>query len=226
MGLDGAELVMEVEDRFGITISDDEAVSIRTVGNVLVLINARIAAAQHVNCPSLGAFLQIRKLTRETLGQPFLRLRPSTSIASVVPVHRRHQLWRALTELYGTSPPLLRRPKLMRYALAAVSAIALLLGVLTATIDATILPLALLAAAAFIIMLQLATAPFPTEPPKTFATFGDASRRLVGLSMATQPMLTETEVLAAVRTLCGQILGVDADKVVPSARFVEDLGMC
>ena len=38
MGLDGVELVMEVEDRFGITIRNDEAVGIVTVSDLLTLI--------------------------------------------------------------------------------------------------------------------------------------------------------------------------------------------
>ena len=123
---------------------------------------------------------------------------------------------RTLTELYGASPPLLRRPKLMRHTLVVISTIAILFGTLTATIDITILPLGLLGAGAFIIVLQLITAPFHTEPPKTFATLGDASRRLVGLTIAMQPVQTEAEVLAAVQQICAELLDLARIKSCPT----------
>jgi acyl carrier protein len=37
MGLDAIEIILEVEDRFGITISDAESEQIRTVGDLAAL---------------------------------------------------------------------------------------------------------------------------------------------------------------------------------------------
>src|SRR6188768_2088303 len=101
MGLDAVDIVIEVEGHFGITIRDDEAENIRTVSDLLSIINRRIAAARHAACPNLPAFLRIRTLTREFIGQPSLRLRPSTEIASVMPANRRKQFWCILRDLYG-----------------------------------------------------------------------------------------------------------------------------
>ena len=50
MGLDGVEIVMDVEDHFGITIADGEAEQIRTVGELLALIQARLDAAAAATC--------------------------------------------------------------------------------------------------------------------------------------------------------------------------------
>ncbi|MCC7086586.1 MAG: acyl carrier protein [Pirellulales bacterium] len=225
MGLDGIEIIMEVEDRFGITISDNEAQSLLTVGNLLHLINSRIATAHNARCPSLAAFLRIRQITRECLEQPGLRIRPSTAIAAVVPLHRRAQLWRALGDVNGTSPPFLRRPKLLRYALVAVAAVAIMLGLSTATFEPAMVPLGLFAAGIFIVALYVTTSLFRVVPPTKFSTFGDATRRLVGLSSATEPTFTETDVLQHVRQICVEILGVKAADVVPTARFVQDLGL-
>ncbi len=45
MGLDAVEIVMDVEDRFGITIQNAEAERVRTVGELVALIHDRIVAA-------------------------------------------------------------------------------------------------------------------------------------------------------------------------------------
>jgi acyl carrier protein len=225
MGLDAVDIVIEVEGRFGITIRDDEAENIRSVSDLLSIINMRIAAARHAACPNLSAFLRIRTLTREFIGQPSLRLRPSTEIASVMPANRRKQFWCLLRDLYGSAPPPLRRPKMLRRLLVALSLFAVVSAAYVATFDSAYLSIGVFAVAAFIIVLYLVTTPFRTELPTNFSTFGDLSRRLVGISVATGPSLTEPEVLAAVRKICADILGVDYEKVVPSARFVEDLGL-
>lgn len=46
MGLDGVELVMEVEDHFGITIQESKAERIRTVEELVALIHHRLTVAQ------------------------------------------------------------------------------------------------------------------------------------------------------------------------------------
>jgi hypothetical protein len=60
MGLDAVELVMEVEDRFEIFIWDEDASKIRTVGDLVTLVEARIAVTRAKICPTLEAFLGLR----------------------------------------------------------------------------------------------------------------------------------------------------------------------
>jgi hypothetical protein len=92
-------------------------------------------------------------------------------------------------------------------------------------IDPAILPLGLFSAAAVVILLQLLTSPFRMEPPQRMRTLGDISRRLAGLSAATRPVSSESEVYVAVQSIVSDILGVEPHEVIPEARFVQDLGM-
>ena len=76
MGLDGVELVMEVEDHFGITIQESTAEGFRTVGDLVSLIHERLTNAQRTYCASLPAFLKLRATIRESSGNGSLRIRP------------------------------------------------------------------------------------------------------------------------------------------------------
>lgn len=225
MGLDGVELVIAVEDQFGITIRDAEAQSVRTVGDLLELINSRLAARGTAHCPSVGAFLSVRRLVRDFLSQPALRLRPSTRITSIVPARRRSDLWAILSDLFGSPARALRRPRPMRIALIAISCVAMGLGFATAVVDPKILPLGIFMAFAVMLCLHIVTTPFRIEPPVGLETLGDITRSIAGLSMATTPVSSACDVLPRVQAIVSEILGVDKDEVVPETRFVEDLDM-
>ena len=48
MGLDGIELVMEVEDEFGITIPDSDMEEMRTVGDLVAICFDRVLSLIHI----------------------------------------------------------------------------------------------------------------------------------------------------------------------------------
>src|SRR5664280_544509 len=60
MGLDAVELVMAVEEKFGISISDEEASNAPTVGDLEKLVRARLEIADADSCLSQRAFHLIR----------------------------------------------------------------------------------------------------------------------------------------------------------------------
>ncbi len=225
MGLDGVELVLEVEETFGITIADSEAGAIRTVGDLEQLVLSRVANGRGSACLSLPAFCQVRRAVRETVCQPALRLRPSTRFDRVATASDLRRLWKRLHELLGTSPPPLRRPNWMRCTLLAVSVALCAAGIATAWIDPAIVPLGLVTAATPIIAGYWITSPWRHCPPPEMSTLGDATRKLVGLEAATKHGLVEDDVVRKLKELIVEQLGVEADEVVPDARFVEDLNM-
>lgn len=225
MGLDAIEIVLEVEDRFGITISDAESEQIRTVGDLAALVNARIAAASQLRCPSIKSFLRVRQYTRDFLTRPQLRLKPSTAIAAIIPFGRRREMWRQLNAWLGDTTPPLRRPRPLQIAIAVISLLALATGIATAWIDKYFLVVGLLSAEALAIILYLATTPFCVVPPANLATFGDLTHRVTGLTASTNPPITPEEVFAALREIIVDTLGVKPEQVLPAANFVKDLGL-
>ncbi|MGI9469873.1 MAG: acyl carrier protein, partial [Rubripirellula sp.] len=77
-----------------------------------------------------------------------------------------------------------------------------------------------------IFLLHIVTVQFRTVPPAEWVTFGDITAKLVGVTFATKQLQLRTadDILCELRPLIVDVLGVDGEKVVPDARFVEELG--
>jgi len=216
---------MDVEEQFGITITDDEAVNIRTVGDLQRLVHSRFAASKDGVCYSLPAFLEVRRRTRETAGNSALRIKPSTPIVAILPGAGRRELWRRMEECCSMYPMTLRRPRWLRRLLALLAIAALGAGLYTARIDVAFLPLGILSAFFIVGISDLATKRLQHVPPSECWTFGQLSQRLIGFNTAAMPELSVEEVDERICKIIVDTLGVDADEVIPSARFVEDLQM-
>lgn len=85
MGLDGVELIMAVEEKFGISISDDEAQRMLTVGDMKRLVQAKLDVTDSAGCLTQRAFHVIRKNMIAEFGVPRRGLRPDTHLETVIP---------------------------------------------------------------------------------------------------------------------------------------------
>lgn len=228
MGLDAVEIVMDVEDHFGITIQNAESEHVRTVGDLVALIHDRVSIAHETYCPTLPAFLKLRTAVRNATADSTFRIRPRQRIAEQLTVQQRRELWKHLSELLGAPPRDLRRPKILRRILGT-SIVALLGAALLAAIaiDMRIFPVTVALAAFCIFVLHIVTAPLRIVPPDEWVTFGDVAAKIVGVSSATKKLHLRTtdDILAELRPLIVDVLGVDGEEVVSGARFVEDLGV-
>lgn len=228
MGMDCVEIVMAVEDHFGIMIPNAEAARIRTVGDLVSLIQGRINAAHEARCPALPAFLKLRTTLREMKNNGTLRIRPRQRIVDVLNAPDRRELWRRLAELLGSMPSDLRRPRLLGRLLLASVVMLMVMALITAImIDINILPLTVTLSVLLSFCLIFVTRPFQTIPPVEWVTFGDVALKIAGVTVATKNLhpRTSDEVLSELRPLITSQLGVNPDDVVIEARFVEDLGL-
>ena len=228
MGMDGAEIMMDVEDHFGITIRESEAGQVRTVGDLVSLIESRIIAAQKQHCSRLSAFLALRKAARALTGDETLRFRPRDAVTTILNARQRRELWMRLSDLLGAPPNPLRRPRLLGQFLAAISVGLLALALVPAIIVTwEILPLTAVVAGVVIVFLYQVTARFRNVPPEGWKTFGEITTKLAGVTAATKMvhLRKNEEILDELRPLLVNVLGVDTTAIVPESRFVEDLGM-
>lgn len=228
MGLDAVEILMDVEDHFGISIQNTEAEGVRTVGDLVALIQSRIDAAQVVTCPTLSSFLQLRSCVREIANDEAIRVRPGMRVVDVLSRSQRRRLWMRLETLLGSAPPNLRRPPALRKMLDCLVFMAFTLAIFAAaTIDFAVLPLTLGLGVLITVALHVITVPFRDHPPETLSTFGAISRRIAGVTVATKQLQLRSfdAILDELRPIVVDTLGVDGSEVVPTARFIEDLGM-
>jgi acyl carrier protein len=227
MGLDGIELVMAVEDRFGISIKDAEATGIRTVGDLVALVHSRILAATAQPCATMRAFLMCRRLVRDVVHDEDFRVLPRDNVASWLDPGRRRKLWHRLPEILGTSPTSLRRPPLLRRTLAALSISLHIVAIAFASIDWQILPLTLFLATLLSFLLHLATSGYCRVPPAGWTTIAEIANRVAGTiaAKANLQLVSEQSVLLELRPIIAETLGVKETAVVSAARFIEDLGM-
>ncbi|MCH9655956.1 MAG: hypothetical protein K0U86_08420 [Planctomycetes bacterium] len=228
MGLDGVQLVMEIEEEFGITIPDSIYSELRTVGNLVDFCLERIHASKTVSCPSLTCFLSLRRLVRDVSKDPDLRIRPRDNIEEGLPESDRKQFWRRLPELLKTTPPALRRPPWLRKTLGLiVLGFGVYLMALTPPWHIEVLILICCATIALGIILHWSTIGLRTRTPEGYKTFGEITKRMVGLTIATNPPTDQEydSVFSIVKRIIVDVLGVDGDEVIPTARFIEDLRM-
>ncbi len=229
MGLDGVEIVMEVEERFGVTLSDEETGGVRTVGDLLGLLESRVARRQAGECLSLPAFLQLRRAVREVT-QFDRRIRPSDLVTDVLDEEQRRQLWDRLPVLLNSYPTGLARPSHIErriwIGVFAVSGTTLWLTAQSYDFGWALLALGLAFVLSAIFFYRV-TEPLCTEPMKGYATFGDLTLRLVGREATTVgfPANSNDLLFAELRQVIVDQLGVDPDKVTRDARLVEDLGL-
>src|SRR5260221_11931140 len=85
MGLDVVEFVMEMEEHFGVVITDDQAWRMTTVGDLYAFLLAQDCRKASHQCPTSQAFYRLRRSLTGNLGIERSRVRPSAQLRDLVP---------------------------------------------------------------------------------------------------------------------------------------------
>lgn len=226
MGLDTVELLLEVEECFGVTITDESAAQLATprmlASHVAQLLAARLPddkSASPGACLSQRAFYQLRRILIAETGLSRNALRPETPLLSVFPEPRR-ATWRRLRRSLAARD--LPRLTVSTRISTLVQIVAVSLSVLFAAY-LTLPPMALLAAAFAGWFLSLAICDrLGTHLPSRLKTLGD----LVPYIPVEPPTVwREGEILQQVCLLTARISGLSLEQIDPDAHFVHDLGL-
>jgi acyl carrier protein len=235
MGLDTVELVMEVEEAFGITIPDAEAEKIQTVGDLYHFVLARIEgpALTTPGCLSAAAFYRLRRQLMGRFRVERRRIRPASRLDDLIPPANRRADWQRLGECLGWRLPALIRPGWVGPAFLGLLVVwAAMLLVAWARSGGE-------AAGAFALVFLVGAIPIGGavyELTRPFATVFPTSdlRGLIpmvlganfGTFRSNNPHgWTSRDVWDALIAIISEQLGVPPDMLAESTRFVNDLGL-
>jgi acyl carrier protein len=229
MGLDGVEIVMAVEDRFGIVLKWDEVGGIRTVGDLVDVVRTRMMATATTTAPLRSQWIALQGLVGEITGETNLRFRPSDRLQDRLSLSARRQLWQRLPELLHAFPRPLTLAKPLRILLMSIflTLFLIAIGISFFTSELWMIPLVLLASAFMGILILLISPRFGTVAPRGWMTFGEVTRQLVKTRIATKNVHLQTGelILQELRPILVENLNIPPAKVLLSARLIEDLGM-
>jgi hypothetical protein len=103
MGLDSVELVMAVEEQFGITISDEEAQEMRTVGDMYQCVLGKVMTTEKSSCLTQKAFHLLRRTAMQLFSVPRDQFRPDTQLNLIIPKDSRRENWRTFQSAVGAA---------------------------------------------------------------------------------------------------------------------------
>ena len=122
MGLDTVELVMAFEEKFAITISDEDAEKMVTPRDVIDYVYAHVQHSDAKTCLTQRAFYQVRRALLQELGLKRGAVRPATPLGSIVPLNDRRNAWARLKQTVAIERwPELYRSRETVFAIIATS---------------------------------------------------------------------------------------------------------
>jgi hypothetical protein len=241
MGLDSVEIVLRIEETFGVDLPDDAISSIRTVGELYTLLLSKLDGGYA--CLSSRAFYRVRRAMMEVLGVKRQLIRPSTELEHILPRNSRIPDWKRIQKQSGLRFPALMHPRWFHWtAFGICISIYLLFCLVTAPIlFEPIAPVSALRAIAFpwavavacipfgMLLLRFATPFLDYELP--VATAGELARRVLSQNYAQvsrDALKAErpdiNEVWRILQDIFVDQLQIDREKVVPEANILYDLG--
>jgi acyl carrier protein len=237
MGLDGVELVMEMEEAFGIVIEDLDAEKIGTVGQAYRYILGRVELRTVVPCPSAALFYRLRRDLMALSGADRLAIRPSGRIDDFLPVTDRRAAWIGLGDGLGVGLPRLVLAPWQRWLVLDIGLACGMACLVAGFVFEGVLPPAVAPAVGVLCLISAASSFAALLVFSRFAsTIPEGCETIRGIVLATlgrQPGPAEgvartwhpDEVWATLRGLIAEQLGVAREEVTEEKHFVHDFGM-
>jgi acyl carrier protein len=233
MGLDVAELIIEVEESFRIRLDDNELPEIKTVGQLQATVLAKLGKKATSVCLSSAAFYRLRRVLTGTYGVAREQIRLATPMEGIIPADERRIQWRSLGQLLGEwRLPELERPLWLRRTLLwpalTTAVLGALIGLLAHGTTSYLGWGFALSALLLLIPAYRLTVPLAVCIPGECETVRDTVRTFLrmnhGAMAVSVGQVNEVEVWQSLCSIIGLNLGVDAKSLTPETRFVEDLG--
>ena len=218
MGLDGVELIMAIEECFGLAITDAEAEACCTPAAVIDLVFGKLRANDERVCVSQRAFYLLRKGLTQTLGVSRRKVDLAADIRSFTAGRSEREVWDDLkTAVQARRWPALARPRWLTAGIWILS-----LGTFCALIAISHWAFAASCTMLVAYISAQLTRPFCSFIPARYSQL----RELVPFAVTSNAISwTRDQVATLVRKLVIEQLHLREGEYREDAQFVKDLGM-
>jgi hypothetical protein len=229
MGLDLVELVMRVEEEYGIEIGDDEAAQLETCGQLHQFLLGKLNIQPSERCLSSATFYRMRRSLVELSGQSRCEISPQTPMNQLLPLRQRRANWQQLKERSHLNLPDLELPELLHLTIF-VGFGALWLTSLGCAIGNAPLwsGLFFFGGIGYLSLIWKITKPFAICFPDSCRSVGSATKTAMFSSLPSvspEPVSMKTEELwQSLQAIIADELSVPLEKVTLDAHFIRDLG--
>jgi acyl carrier protein len=233
MALDGESLVTAIEAEFQISIPDEAAEHIQTVGQCLDFVLFRTGYPRGGTCLSAASFYRLRRAIVDICGGEKRRVRPASRLDALFPGQHRRQAWQRLETAMGLRLPGMH-PSPFAIAACTGMAIAVFISCSAFLLAIGSGPLGLVLAAFLGLMIMMIMGTITGnafENSFPFETVGALSHHVAWsnydeLCVQTgQPTAIEnSDVWERLRDIVCAHAGVEPEKVTYGTNFVNDLG--
>lgn len=231
MGLDGVELVMEVEDRFNVTLTDAMVSRVHTVADLAALVIARLPKSDV--CPTARSFFELRAALTDHAGVERRHVRPRTPLAELLPAKRRRSIWRGVRRRLPRLPGLEMSGgwrRALRW-IGSVLAVGWFVGLAMLWSRyglAVAVPIGLVSLMVGSFVFAFCFSPlFERHVPAGIDTVGDLARAIAPIELPAggsgAELVMRLRVLDEVRAITAEQLGIPIDRVLPTSDFIKDL---
>ncbi|MBC8871765.1 MAG: hypothetical protein H8E44_20245 [Planctomycetes bacterium] len=105
MGLDAVEILMEIEEEFGITIAEEEIPHFRTMGSMHDYLLEKCGVRKRSDCPTRSAFYRLRRAVAEVCDVEPRTFWPDTEVLPLLGRWQRKRTWRRVEKELGLTLP-------------------------------------------------------------------------------------------------------------------------
>lgn len=232
MGLDSVEILMKVEDTFGIKIPDQEAEQILTVGDFHNSVWRHLSGKHSDKCKSQNLFYKLRKSFADMFNFPPQKLKLDTSPKEIFPKTNRRQVYLSFADTTNLKLPTLVLTKPWTTLLTTFGFATIIGGLATSLVlinlfDFSKLTL-LIPVAGIVLTLFLSDLLNPKRTAIKEITIRDFTKHTLALNYSTLVIKEGTnrqEMESVINHIIADMAGLDLEEVTSEKKIADDLGI-
>jgi len=218
MGLDTVELLMAIEDEFGIHIDDDDAVNLTTPEEAANYVYARVRKSEEDPCLSQKGFYKLRKVITETFNVKRNKIKPDTELKELLGDNIKRN-WKLLKNSIGVKDfPHLKRSNALFYSAVLIAP---LITVIPLLLNSAPLELILISFLLLSVLLNSITYKMASIIPTEYAS---VSSLIPYVECSKNTIWEKEHIIQRIIEITSEQLSIPIEKINKDSHFVQELG--